>query len=98
VLKNSFRGSFARNFVCKLLNVRSPKTLRFSKITALVPFQQPRDFSPIAPISAGCPEEEQKNPGFPGIPPRAIAFDYCFGGCEPFESLAGHLPVPLPMP
>jgi hypothetical protein len=24
---------------------------------------------------------------------------YCFGGdCAPFESLAGHLPVPLPMP
>jgi len=38
VLKNSFRGTFTRNFVCELLNVRSPTTLRFSKITALVPF------------------------------------------------------------
>jgi hypothetical protein len=29
----------------------------------------------------------------------AIAFDYRFGGGSgPFESLAGHLPVPLPMP
>jgi hypothetical protein len=41
VLKNSFRGTFTRNFVCELLNVRSPTTLRFSKITALVLFQQP---------------------------------------------------------
>jgi len=38
LLKNSFRGFSARNFVCKLLNVGWPETLKRTKITALVPF------------------------------------------------------------
>jgi hypothetical protein len=40
-LKNSFRGVSATKFVRKLLNVRSPKTLEFAEITALVPFSTP---------------------------------------------------------
>ena len=44
--------------------------------------------------------EEQKNPGFAGILDYERSFlTYCFGGgCVPFEPLAGHWPVPLPMP
>jgi hypothetical protein len=36
-LKNSFPGVWARNFLCKLLNVRSPQALKFAEITDLVP-------------------------------------------------------------
>jgi hypothetical protein len=38
LLKNSFRGVSTTKFVRELLNVRSPKTLEFAEITALVPF------------------------------------------------------------
>jgi hypothetical protein len=44
-LKNSFRGVSATKFVRKLLNVRSPKTLEFVEITALVPFSTPTGVS-----------------------------------------------------
>jgi hypothetical protein len=37
-LKNSFQGISPAKFVRKLLNVRSPWTLKFIEITALVPF------------------------------------------------------------
>jgi hypothetical protein len=37
-LKNSFQGISTTKFVCKLLNVRLPQTLKFAEITALVPF------------------------------------------------------------
>ncbi len=39
-------------FVCKLLNVHSPWTLKFGEITALVPFRQPRLLSTIIKRSA----------------------------------------------
>jgi len=43
LLKNSFQGILITRFVRKLLNVRSPQTLKFAEITGLVPyFQQPR--------------------------------------------------------
>jgi len=38
VLKNSFRGISPTKFARKLLNVRSPQTLKSTEITALVPF------------------------------------------------------------
>jgi hypothetical protein len=38
LLKNSFYGISRTKFVRKLLNVRSPWTLKFVEITALVPF------------------------------------------------------------
>jgi hypothetical protein len=38
LLKNSFQGIPTSKFVRKLLNVRSPWTLKFVEITALVPF------------------------------------------------------------
>jgi len=41
VLKNSFQGISITKFVRKLLNVRSPQTLEFAEITALVPFSTP---------------------------------------------------------
>jgi hypothetical protein len=41
VLKNSFGGISTTNFVCKLLKVRLPWTLKFTEITALVPFSTP---------------------------------------------------------
>jgi|SRR5208282_1162564 hypothetical protein len=41
VLKNSFQGISTTKFVRKLLRIRSPKTLKFTKITALVPFSTP---------------------------------------------------------
>jgi hypothetical protein len=37
-LKNSFSGNFNKQVVRKLLNVRWPQTLKFTEITALVPF------------------------------------------------------------
>jgi len=40
-LKNSFQGISITKFVRKLLNVRSPQTLEFAEITALVPFSTP---------------------------------------------------------
>jgi hypothetical protein len=40
--KNSFHGISTIKFVCKLLNVRWPQTLKFSEITAWFLFQQPR--------------------------------------------------------
>ena len=55
LLKNSFQGILITRFVRKLLNVRSPQTLKFAEITGLVPF-----FNSHAPISstigpkAGC--------------------------------------------
>jgi hypothetical protein len=45
VLKNSFQGISTTKFARKLLNVRSPQTLDFAEITALVPFQQPQAIS-----------------------------------------------------
>jgi hypothetical protein len=33
-----FLNCSARNFLCKLLDIRSPKTPKFMEITALVPF------------------------------------------------------------
>jgi hypothetical protein len=42
LLKNSFQGISRTKFVRKLLNVGSPWALKFTEITALVPFQQPR--------------------------------------------------------
>jgi hypothetical protein len=47
VLKNSFRGISPAKFARKLLNVRSPQTLKSTEITALVPFQQPQAISLI---------------------------------------------------
>jgi len=38
VLKNSFRGISPAKLVRKFLNVRSPWALKFTEITALVPF------------------------------------------------------------
>jgi len=38
VLKNSFQGISTTKFVRKLLNVRSLEGLKFTEITALVPF------------------------------------------------------------
>jgi hypothetical protein len=38
VLKNSFQGVSTAKLVCKLLNVRSPQAMKFTEITALVPF------------------------------------------------------------
>src|SRR5437879_12637015 len=46
VLKNSFQGISITKFVRKLLNVRSPQTLEFAEITALVPFSTPTAISP----------------------------------------------------
>jgi hypothetical protein len=37
-LKNSFQAISTAKFVCNLLNVRLPSTLKFTEITALVPF------------------------------------------------------------
>jgi hypothetical protein len=37
-LKNSSQGISPTKFVRKLLNVRSPEALKFTEITALVPF------------------------------------------------------------
>ena len=37
-MKNSFRGISPAEFARKLLNVRSPETLKFTEISALVPF------------------------------------------------------------
>jgi hypothetical protein len=42
VLKNSLQEISTAKFVRKLLNIRSPWTLKFTEITALVPFQQPQ--------------------------------------------------------
>jgi len=57
LLKNSFRGVSARNFVCKLLNVGSPKMLKLSKITNLVPFSTATVvFRTPETLSAGCSE------------------------------------------
>jgi hypothetical protein len=41
LLKNSFWGISPGKFVRKLLNVRPPQTLKFTEITALVPFSTP---------------------------------------------------------
>jgi len=38
VLKNSFRGISRTKFARKLLNLRLPQALKFTQITALVPF------------------------------------------------------------
>jgi hypothetical protein len=38
VLKNSFRGVSRTKFARKLLNLRLPQALKFTQITALVPF------------------------------------------------------------
>jgi hypothetical protein len=38
LLKNSFQGISTTKFLRKLLNVRLPQTLKFTEITALVPF------------------------------------------------------------
>jgi hypothetical protein len=38
VLKNSFRGISRTKFTRKLLNLRLPQALEFTRITALVPF------------------------------------------------------------
>jgi hypothetical protein len=38
VLKNSFRGISRTKFARKLLNFRLPQALKFTQITALVPF------------------------------------------------------------
>jgi hypothetical protein len=43
LLKNSFHGISTIKFVCKLLNVRWPQTLKFTEITALVPFSTATD-------------------------------------------------------
>jgi hypothetical protein len=75
--------------------------LRFGKLLLwFLHFNSHEIFRQLTADFGRLPEEEPKKiPAFPGFPTRAIAFDYCFGvGCEPFESLAGHLPVPLPMP
>jgi len=40
-LKNSFQGISAAKLVRKLLIVRSPWTLKFTEITALIPFSTP---------------------------------------------------------
>jgi hypothetical protein len=45
VLKNSFQGISIANFVRKLLNVGSPQALKFTEITALVPFSTPTPVS-----------------------------------------------------
>jgi hypothetical protein len=37
-LKNSFRGISRTKFARKLLNLRLPQALKFTEITALVPF------------------------------------------------------------
>jgi len=52
VLKNSFQGISITKFVRKLLNVRSPQTLEFAEITALVPFSHPRLISPVVSLPA----------------------------------------------
>jgi len=41
LLKNSFQGISRTKFVRKLLNVRSLEGLKFTEITALVPFSTP---------------------------------------------------------
>jgi len=41
MLKNSFSGNFNKKVVRKLLNARWPQTLKFTEITALVPFSTP---------------------------------------------------------
>ena len=38
MLKNSFRGISRTKFARKLLNLRLPQALKFTQITALVPF------------------------------------------------------------
>src|SRR5437879_2882841 len=52
VLKNSFQGISITKFVRKLLNVRSPQTLEFAEITALVPFSTPTRYFNSYPSSA----------------------------------------------
>jgi hypothetical protein len=41
VLKDSFHGISTAKFLCEILNVRTPQTLKFTEITALVPFSTP---------------------------------------------------------
>jgi len=41
LLKNSFLAFSITKFARKLLNVRSPQALKFTEITALVPFSTP---------------------------------------------------------
>jgi len=45
LLKNSFQGISPTKFIRKLLNVRSPWALKFTEITALVPFSTATDVS-----------------------------------------------------
>jgi hypothetical protein len=40
-LKNSFLAFSIKKFAHKLLNIRSPQALKFTEITALVPFSTP---------------------------------------------------------
>src|SRR5437667_7852272 len=57
VLKNSFQGISITKFVRKLLNVRSPQTLEFAEITALVPFSTPTRLythDPVLSANACC--------------------------------------------
>jgi hypothetical protein len=42
LLKNSFLAFSITKFARKLLNVRSPQALKFTEITALVPFSNPQ--------------------------------------------------------
>jgi hypothetical protein len=41
LLKNSFLAFSITKFARKLLNIRSPQALKFTEITALVPFSTP---------------------------------------------------------
>jgi hypothetical protein len=45
VLKNSFRGISRTKFARKLLNLRLPQALKFTQITALVPFSTATPFN-----------------------------------------------------
>jgi hypothetical protein len=51
LLKNSFQGISPTKFVRKLLNVRSPWALKFTEITALVPFSTATGVSTHNPVN-----------------------------------------------
>jgi hypothetical protein len=60
LLERSFQGISPTKFVRKLLNVHSPWALKFTEITALVPFQQPRLFSSIDSSRQSSPRQGER--------------------------------------
>jgi len=66
VLKNSFRGISRTKFARKLLNLRLPQALKFTEITALVPFSTATgnsdNFAGASPFRAHEPGPESALP------------------------------------